>query len=336
MKLILVNSIGPMGCACTCSIIEKFGFINLPVRKRGLTDYVLGKRDIKNDDFFKIRTIEILKEGSIKKRIGGNSVFERELNEPKYLYDLSKIKHELIEFENKKYNSIKDAYFDSMILFNKATIYKNKIVNIKGSIEQILDIHKTFNTNIYNKYKEEFGDILFVNLERDFDGWISAICGQNFMREKLKVSDYKFSVLNYYKLYINHKKFFKNLNGLDYNFSNIFLPHTKQYIDRICNDFNEKNDLFYDLSNIKFDSYGHMYGFEDQFTYRDKNLTFLSSKSLKIVEIIKKYYTSNLLLSKFYNIIFQFFYNVDMIIFRKKNKKVINHEITKKEFYGNN
>ena len=147
MKLVLVNSVGPMGCACTCSIIEHLGYINLPVRKRELTQYVLGEKDL-SDNKFKKKTLELINIYSEPRRIGGISVIDRELNLPKKLYDKNLIQSELDFFMNKKYSNISDMYFDSMNIFNKATIYKKRILNPLGSIEQIIDIHKFYNFNI--------------------------------------------------------------------------------------------------------------------------------------------------------------------------------------------
>ena len=51
MKIVLVNSTGPMGSTVVGSLIEKFDFINIPLRKLGLHDYLVGMRDI-SDPFF--------------------------------------------------------------------------------------------------------------------------------------------------------------------------------------------------------------------------------------------------------------------------------------------
>ena len=50
MKLIVINSFGPMGSTVVSKSIEHYGFLNLPLRKLGLNDYLAGIRDL-NDDF---------------------------------------------------------------------------------------------------------------------------------------------------------------------------------------------------------------------------------------------------------------------------------------------
>lgn len=333
MKLVLVNSIGPMGCACTCSIIEHLGYINLPVRKRQLTQYVLGKKDL-NDNYFKKKTLELINIYSMPRRIGGTSVFDRELNLPKKLYDKNLIKNELDFFMNKKYSNISDMYFDSMTLFNKATIYKKKILKPLGSIEQIIDIHNFYNFNIYEKYMEHFKDIVFINLDRNFFTWISAISGQNFMRDKLSFNDLKFGLIKYYDLYLNHINYFEKLKGYNYKFEEIFLPNTKNFIKDLCLKLYSKEIANYEL--LTYDSYGHMYDYNSQFTYQDQFLQFLSDKTINFAKyIIQKYNNGNKFLSFLCQLLFQFFYLRDLLVFRKKNKKVIKHEILKEDFYSN-
>ena len=46
MELIVIN-LWPMGTSVVGSI-PAFGYINLPIRKRKLEDYVLGKKDIQD------------------------------------------------------------------------------------------------------------------------------------------------------------------------------------------------------------------------------------------------------------------------------------------------
>ena len=43
MKLIVLNSVGPMATSLVASIIEKYGYINLPIRKRQIHQYLLKK-----------------------------------------------------------------------------------------------------------------------------------------------------------------------------------------------------------------------------------------------------------------------------------------------------
>ena len=69
MRLILINSFGPMGSTVVASILEKFGYLNLPIRKRNFHEYLINKR-ILSDPYFKNETIRILKGFEKEKNIG--------------------------------------------------------------------------------------------------------------------------------------------------------------------------------------------------------------------------------------------------------------------------
>ncbi len=56
MEIIVINSFGPMGSTTVASILEKFGYLNVPVRKLHFSDYLIGKRKI--DDPIIIDTLK--------------------------------------------------------------------------------------------------------------------------------------------------------------------------------------------------------------------------------------------------------------------------------------
>ena len=53
MRLILINSFGPMASSVIASILEKFGYLNLPLRKRDFHEYLIKKEA--SDPYFKMR-----------------------------------------------------------------------------------------------------------------------------------------------------------------------------------------------------------------------------------------------------------------------------------------
>ena len=46
MKLVVISSYGPMAASSLAALLEKFGFLNLPFRKIGLSEYIMGEREI--------------------------------------------------------------------------------------------------------------------------------------------------------------------------------------------------------------------------------------------------------------------------------------------------
>ena len=92
-----------MGASLVASIIEHLDVINLPVRKRGLNDYVMLNRNFIEDDFFKKRTIEILNNYSKKVQLSGLGVRERDKSKKKKFFDFKKNKKKIYKFKKKSF-----------------------------------------------------------------------------------------------------------------------------------------------------------------------------------------------------------------------------------------
>ena len=77
MEIVIINSLGPMASTVIASILEKFDYLNVPVRKLYLSEYLLGKRKL--DDPIMIDTlINIIKNDSQFKYKGGVGMADRD------------------------------------------------------------------------------------------------------------------------------------------------------------------------------------------------------------------------------------------------------------------
>mgnify|MGYP001455209406 FL=1 len=74
-KLIVINSIGPMGSSVLSALLEHHGILNFPIRKRGLSLDIKNLRELGNQDLINITSnlIKYEEEG----QIGGVSVLKR-------------------------------------------------------------------------------------------------------------------------------------------------------------------------------------------------------------------------------------------------------------------
>ena len=159
MKLIIIGSEGPMGKSLVCALLEKLKFINLPVRKRGVNDYVTNERAF-SDLYFKKRTLLIAKELSKPDIGGGISVLERNKNARIKKIDIKIIKSDLKLFYKKKFKNFSEMFFDSMSILNKGTIYKKKIYKPKGAIENSKDISSFEYHRLVSGYKKNFSRLV--------------------------------------------------------------------------------------------------------------------------------------------------------------------------------
>ena len=81
-KFIIIYSDGPMGSTSLGSLIEKYGFINLPFRKFLLSEYVMGIRKL-TDKSMQYRCIETINTLSEKLCLGGTSGKDRDSRKAK-------------------------------------------------------------------------------------------------------------------------------------------------------------------------------------------------------------------------------------------------------------
>ena len=79
-----------MGSSVVASIIEHLGFLNIPVRKLGLLDYLSNKIP-KNSDYMINRFEKLVNKHSNFLVLGGVNVLDRNSNHSKKLIDKDKI-----------------------------------------------------------------------------------------------------------------------------------------------------------------------------------------------------------------------------------------------------
>ena len=307
-----------MGSSVVAAIVEKFGYINLPLRKRKLNEYVLGLKKIE-DNYFKDRTKIIINNLSTNMRVGGTGVSDRDSSLPIKRFDMNLAINEVDAFYKKKFININDLYFASMKLANNITVYKEKVKDIKGAIELSVDIEKYKPDLLHSSYLKCFKDIKIINLTRDFDSWLNSLCSQNFSQDKI-LRYLKFNISNYKKIYLKYLNSIKYFKGLNIDFSDIFIPNTDRVIKRIKVFLEESNNniVLENLKNQNYDLYGGIRSYNKTFNVVDDKQSYLSKLTRGTLKkfIYLKY--NSILIDIFFIVIFQFLYILDFVRFKKK------------------
>mgnify|MGYP001295539025 FL=1 len=316
MELIVINSYGPMASSVVASILEYFGYINLPIRKRNLEEYVVGKRKL-NDNFFKNKTKEILRNLSESNLSGGYSVLDRNNNKLLKKIDLELIKKDLEIFNNQKYSNVEDMYFESMLIANKGTIYKKKIKNVVGAIELSTYIEKQDNKFLFEAYKKEFKKVKFINMNRDFSSWINSLLSQKIFERNRSIIPNIVRLTSRKRDYDNYVKNSKLYEGLQINFNDIFLPKSYDTI-KIIEKFISSNNNIDDYNGKMYDLYGSLRNFDSAFTKFDDNINYLSYISKKIISRLDESNFSLIL-----DLAFQLTYTFDYLTAYKRVKTKI-------------
>ena len=66
-----------MGSSVLSALLEKYGYVNLPLRKTHISEYVTGKVELKNQKY-KRKFIKLLKNMSNQLKFGGSSVLAKD------------------------------------------------------------------------------------------------------------------------------------------------------------------------------------------------------------------------------------------------------------------
>ena len=280
MKIILINSHGPMGSSVVSSIIEHLGFLNIPVRKLGLFDYLSNK--IPRNSNHMIRRFEkLIKKHSSSHKIGGVNVLDRNSGVFNQFIDKESIFEKLNALKKKQVKDPIELYEQLRCSYNNSLLYKSVNNNFTGHIEMTTKIHHHDPIELYKLLKENFSEFYVINLRRDFTSWLNSLFSQWHLNKK---NEKKLRLVNIKKLYDdynNYNNFLNSFPGLEINFDDIFLPNSENTIKKIVKYFGKKNNL--NWKELKYDLYGNIVHYHKAFDMRDDNINYLSKKTKKLI-----------------------------------------------------
>jgi hypothetical protein len=310
MKLVVVNSLGPMGSSCVAAIVEKFGFMNLPVRKHGLNDYLCGERGLE-DPFFKERFIEVFKgHGRKNIKIGGVNIEDRDVKIPGGLINFSLIESCVEELENKQFDSIASMYKEFRELYASAIIYKSNNSKPGNHVELATTLYRYPSDKIYSAHLNQFGDTVFIHMHRDFVGWLESSASQHFVQPDKR---YRFKFHSYLKRYQTYERSTKHIPGVHINFSDLFLPNTGRVIDKISSAV--RRDVGeVDWRSESFDLYGKVRSFQETFVQADYEGKYFSAITRNLSRLMYNLGMNH----KVFSVFFYPFYLYELCIYRLK------------------
>ena len=315
MRLIVINSVGPMGSSGLSALLEKYGYVNLPLRKTHISEYVTGKVELKNQKY-KRKFVKVLKHMSKQLSFGGSSVLVRDKYKPLKRFEVRN--KEINVFKKKKFKSFKDMYFYAIKLSNNSTKYKKKINKISGSIEMAIDSHKYDIRKLEEGYRKNFKDIVFLNCTRNFEGWTNSLCAERFAQPKIQLKYLKFNIYKWKKLYLKYHSNIKNSEGIKINFDDIFVPNFFKTKKNIESKLKLKKISNKKLINSNFDVYGYLISFNEAFKKYDDNNLVLNFMSIKILKFYKQI-KFNLFLDIIFVSLFCLLFYFDFLRFKLKN-----------------
>jgi len=319
MKIIVVNSFGPMGSTALSSIIEQFRFWNFPIRKIGLHEYLLREKKL-DDNYLKNKIIHLIKKHSNPTKTGGINVLDRDNSKTLKRTDYDKVLSDINFYQTRKFNSVAELIYDSYSLFNKSVIYKNKIQEPLGVIELGHKLQNHDSEKLVQAYKSNFDEVYFINIRRDFYSWLNSFCSQFYSsaNEKTKIFSRLSNMREPFDRYENSLKHFK---GIDIDFNEIFLPNTQKLVNKISLFLNINSAEDIDWNERIYDHYGNLKNYNESFTKVDDNINYLPKMFKAIFKFFDKFNRKNKLIVLILDIIFQFFYLIGLLSFKLKEIK---------------
>jgi hypothetical protein len=282
VEVVIINSTGPMGSTVIGSIIEKFDYINIPLRKLELHEYLVGQREF-NDPFFMDRFMQVLDQHSIKRKSGGVSVKDRNSSPARQLIDKEKVQ-EYLSKNNNKLSTIADLYDTVRNAYYYGLKYKKAGDYLDSHIEYTTDIVKFEMNDLIKAYNIEFDKVFMINLHRDFIGWLESLFSQRFIHPKFKTR-YFFVFHSAFNQYTEYQKKVADLPGMHVDFNELFLPNTYKLINEIS-EYIGRPVPNISWESEEFDLYGKLSDFHKTFNQADTSNSYISSITRFIIKKI--------------------------------------------------
>ena len=284
MKLVVINSFGPMGASLLASLVEKWGYSNFPMRLGPvLIEYLTGERD-SSDPKIKAKFRQIFVSGSEHISRGGLSVVERDSGRRSQLLDLAAVVEELDTLDAVSFGSLAELYDAYRALYSRSIQYKPRL-SLPGRHIELANGYEGYGkTDLETAFRKHFSNVVFFHLTRDRNEWIESRASQ-YMAHADGGRDFRLGqAVDQYEGYIES---ISKLPGTKIDFEELLIPNVRATIELITKVLAQPPLLAY-FESEKFDIYGGISDYRQAFTKKDRPGRYLSGVSRVIVTLICK------------------------------------------------
>lgn len=310
-KLLVINSFGPMASTLLSGLSEKLGFTNIPIRKLGLHQYLLGRYHLECGHM-QMRLKQIMQEHAQDGLRGGVSVLDRQDQAPRALLNYDGVEARIDAI---KASSVVDLYSQCHKTYSSAISYKSIESNPDWHIELTTDIHRYDHKKLYQAYQEHFDDVHMIHLHRPFASWINSLASQAFVHPELQ-HRIKFFPHMRYADYALYEEAVAQMPGLNLEFDALFDTPIEELAAQIA-DLTGVDTPSCDLRAEEYDMYGKIIPYDKAFTRFDDGIEFLSAKTKTYFETLAE---NKKIGQSPYNVLSWLRYLSDMLKYRIKNR----------------
>ena len=281
-----------MGSSLLGSLLEQYGYLNLPFRKFFLKEYVMGTKKL-NDKAIQYKFLETINWLSKPKQLGGTSVSDRD-SRPRIIRANKPSHKEIYDFLSFNPENL-DALLTHCFLFgNKFIKYKSNYLPVRGFIiQEVSKINNNSESSTYS-YIDKLSSLdnfsCYV-MNRSFKEWVSSLLSQQDSRLNAQAKNRTVSIEKLFKRWKTLQQIipYKNIFTIDIN--SIFLPNTKNVNKFIAESLSIPLINIKYFSNNNFDLFGTITSFKETFSPADlsyKNSNIISKFILRAFPISPK------------------------------------------------
>jgi hypothetical protein len=283
ISIVLVNSIGPMGSMLVAALVEKMGFLNLPIRQMGTTEILLGEAEL-NGNWVKQRYREQLLALANPIKTGGMSIPTRDQGNlaPRVKFD--KVIERLTQLEKRQFLELKDWYNESRCLVASGLTYKQAYWKAGNHVELIIDSTRFSDQDFVIRYKEEFDNVYFIHLTRNLEEWLEASISQYLYRQDRTRYGFRLHAkIRNYRTYLNQ---IEKMEGLVLDLEELTFPNTKYAIRKIEGHLRMQSQA--ESMGGKYDLWGSLFEFDAAFRKADYPGRYLTKLTRWVIRRITK------------------------------------------------
>lgn len=312
MKIVLVNSTGPMASSVVSAIVEKFGYLNIPIRDIGVHDYFSNPE--KGMGFIRKNYAQQFNAFSDAVATGGVNMLDRDAGTPQTLLDKNKAVMLLDALHEKSYTNVAALYDDYKEAFSASIQYKHSQHKAGQHVELSVDFHKHDRETLIAAYQKDFGELVLIHMHREFGGWIESLVSQRFVNPHWR-KRLLFILRWEYKRYVDYENKISDCEGLHLDFDDLFSPALNKMIADIANSLGEDSSKIV-WTEEQYDLFGKLKDYHSTFTRADVEGKYLSPVTLGLI----RYFYNKEKMSRLTDILIYPFYLIDLIRFSIKRK----------------
>ena len=279
MKLLLLNSCGPMGSALLSGLVEKIGVRNLPIRDLGLNEYITGELSL-DSKYMEKQTVYWIERFARPVQFGGVGVVDRDSRPARVLTDPGKVRERIAFLQSHRFTSLAELFHTCRDVFAEALVYKEAGEGwaYDGHLCRHLDFFHRAPERFWEQCQHHFPGARIIHLHRDVGPWLESMASQA-MHQRTWRARMRFEFTHVLRKYRRYEKFCQAVPGEHLHFEELFTRPVDELAAQLANALSVSLPAL-DWTSLEYDLYGALTAHSTAFTLADAKHRFLGTPVL--------------------------------------------------------